>query len=498
MLQVEEMTIAQAHDGFRNSTFTCRELVESFLHRIQTLDKSGPKIHATWAISTVASHEAEALDLYYKQTGKFKGRLHGIPVLVKDQADTKGIVTTYGTIAAINNVPDEDAFIVKKLKDEGAVILGKTSMGDWATTWFSASSVTDWAFTQNPYKRDHDVGASSSGSAAAIAANFAILSVAEDTGGSIRCPASFNNLVGIRCTPGLVSRSGFCPLIKTQDCPGPLARTVTDCARMLDCLVGFDPQDEWTAAVLTAGPPRGGSYAANLDPTAISRAKIGVIRSLFGSDADPACHAVNLVISKALAKLEATGTTFVDVELADLKHYMTFTPTYLCRSRADINSFLATKPHLPQDVATIVPREPPHPSLDFTALVAHGPKDPMDDPTYLQRLLDRDTFQRRITCLMAEHNLDALAFPDVQIPAPRHEDATTSRFPTCWDFPTNTLLASQARIPAISVPAGFTDDGLPVGLELVSWEYREQALLNLARGVEVRIAARRAPNLWSV
>lgn len=173
---------------------------------------------------------------------------------------------------------------------------------------------------------------------------------------------------------------------------------------------------------------------------------------------------------------------------------MTSTPAYL-QSRSDINSFLATKPHLPQDLALIVPQEPPHPSLDFTSAVAHGPKDPTTDPTYLQRLLDRDEFQRRITCLMADHGLDALAFPDVQIPPPRHEDSTNGRFPTCWDFPINTLLASQARIPAISVPVGFTEDGLPVGLEFVSWEYREQTLLEMARGVEYYIAARRPPRL---
>ncbi|CZR50333.1 uncharacterized protein PAC_00205 [Phialocephala subalpina] len=494
-MNVEELTIAQVHEGFTSDSFSCEELVKAFLDRIERLDKNGPRIRSTLALSTTAIEEAASLDQHFKTHGKFRGRLHGIPILVKDQADTKDIVTTYGSMVAKDNVPDEDAFIVKKLKDEGAVVLGKTTMPDWATAWFSTSSATNWEFTHNPYKLGHDVGGSSSGSAAAVAANFAILGVAEDTGGSIRCPASFTNLVGIRCTPGLISRTGFCPLVKTQDTPGPVARTVQDCALMLDCLVGFDPKDEWTAAAITAPKPRGGSYAAGLGPKAITKARIGVVRSLFGSKSDPACHAVNSVVAKAFSTLQAAGTEFVDVELPNLQHYMTTTPAYVVRSRSDINSFLATKPHLPQDIASIVPPDPQHPSQDLTSAVAHGPKDPLTDATYLQRLLDRDEFQRRITCLMAEHGLEALAFPDVQIPPPRHEDTTNGRFPTCWDFPTNTLLASQARIPAISVPAGFTEDGLPVGLEFVSWEYREQELLELAAGVEHYVSGRRRPLL---
>lgn len=490
---VEELTIGQVHDGYKSGSYTCKELVAAFLDRIDRLDKNGPTIGSTMAISKVALDEAAELDQDFKKNGKFKGRLHGIPVLIKDQADTKGMVTTYGSIAGKDNVPDEDAFVVQKLKDEGAIILGKTTMSEWASTWFSASSATDWKFTHNPYKLGYDVGGSSCGSAAAVAANFAILAVAEDTGGSIRCPASFTNLVGIRCTPGLISRSGFCPLIKTQDTPGPVARTVQDCALMLDCMVGYDPRDEWTSVAVTAPKPDGGSYAARLDEKKITKAKIGIVRSLFGPERDPACHAVNKVISKAITTLKNCGTEFVDIVIPNLEHYMTFTPAYISRSRADINSFLATKSHMPQDLAEIVPKEPPKPFLDFTSLIAHGPVDPTEDPTFVKRLLDRDEFQRQVTCIMIENGLDALTFPDVKIPAPRQEDATNGRFPTCWDFPVNTLLASQARIPAVTVPVGFTDDGLPVGMEFVSWEFREQHLLELARGVEYHIPSRKAP-----
>jgi amidase len=259
---------------------------------------------------------------------------------------------------------------------------------------------------------------------------------------------------------------------------------------MLDCMVGFDPKDGFTGINLINGPP---SYATNLDPSKIKSARIGIVRELFGSDSDPYCKAVNTVSNDAIAKLAASGTAFVDVQVPNLKHYMTFTPTYLQRSRSDINAFLATKPHLPQDIADIIPKKSEKMFLDFTSMMAHGPRNPNDDPCYVQKILDRDAFHRTLLSLMSSQKLDALCFPDCQIPAPSHDDATNGRFPTCWDFPVNTLLASQSRLPAITVLAGFTEDGLPVGLEFVSWDSREKALLEFAKGMEEIVGARRAP-----
>ncbi|KAG9857095.1 putative amidase family protein, partial [Aureobasidium melanogenum] len=499
-IDIRELTLGEAHEAFKTGAYSAVDLTAIYLERIRLFDKAGPKINSTLAISQSALEEAKQLDDHFAQTGSFRGRLHGIPILIKDQADTAGMETMYGSGACKGNIPTEDAFLVKQLKAEGAVILGKTTMSEWASTWFSHSSASDWVPTKNPYKLDHDVGGSSCGSAAAVAANFALLAVAEDTGGSIRCPASFTNLVGLRPTPGLVSRSGFCPLIKVQDTPGPVARTVQDCALFFDCMVGFDPRDTYTGVAAMAksmGLPVGGSYASNLDQglSKIRQARVGVVRQLFGPDSDPHCLAVNQVIDRAFSALEEKGATFIDVHLDTLEHYMTFTPTYLQRSRTDINSFLATKPHLPQDVADIVPAEASEEFLSFTSQITHGPLDPLKDPEYLPKILDRDEFKRKLDCLMAALNLDALAFPDVQIPPPKHEDATNGRFPTCWDFPVNTLLASQARLPAITIPVGFTGDGLPVGLELVSYEYHEQALLQLARGIEIVVGARRAPDI---
>ncbi|KAF3059416.1 Glutamyl-tRNA(Gln) amidotransferase subunit A [Daldinia childiae] len=464
MLEVREITIEIAHDGFKTGKFTAKELASAFLERIAKWDKAGPRINSTMAMSVTALEEAEALDYYLKEHGKLMGRLHGIPVLIKDQADTKGMVTTYGSAVARHNIPDEDAFVVTKLKEAGAVILGKTTLAEWATVWFSANGATDYEFTKNPYNLVYDVGASSGGSGAAVAANFAILAVGEDTGGSIRVPSSFCNIVGLRPTPGLISRTGFCPLIKVQDTPGPMARTVTDCALMLDCMVGFDPRDEFTGFAATAaalGLPKG----------------------------------VNRVILAAIDKLQSSGTTFVDVYIENLDHYMIYPLTYLQRSRSDINSFLATKPHLPQDIADILPEKSDTPYMSTLCAVAHGPKDPRSDPTYLDRILVRDEFKRKVDCLIASLGLDALTLPDVRVPPPRFEDAANGRFMKNGeeDFPTNTYLASVTRHPAISVPAGFTEDGLPVGMELIGLEYQEQTLLELAYGIETIIGGRKAP-----
>ncbi|KAI8958105.1 amidase signature enzyme [Daldinia sp. FL1419] len=500
MVGVREITIRRAQDGFKNGEFTAKELAGTFLERIAKWDKSGPRINSTMALSATALDEAKALDDYFEEHGRFKGRLHGIPVLVKDQADTKGIVTTYGSAVAKNNIPDEDAFVVTKLREAGAVILGKTTLAEWATPWFSANGATDYEFTKNPYNLDHDVGASSGGSGAAVAANFTILAVGEDTGGSIRVPSSFCNIVGLRPTPGLISRTGFCPLIKVQDTPGPMARTVTDCAIMLDCMVGFDPKDEFTGFAATAaalGLPRGGSYAAFLQNGVekVKRAKIGVLRQKFGPDSDPYCRAVNEVVSAAMDKLGSEGTTFVDVHINNLDRYMIYPLTYLQRSRSDINSFLATKPNLPRDLADILPAKSGAPYMSTLCALAHGPEDPRDDPTYLDRILLRDEFKRKVDCLIASLGLDALTLPDVRVPPPRFEDATSGRFMKNGeeDFPTNTFLASVTRHPAISVPAGFTEDGLPVGMELIGLEYQEQHLLELAYGVETIVGGRKAP-----
>ncbi|KEQ95911.1 hypothetical protein AUEXF2481DRAFT_28635 [Aureobasidium subglaciale EXF-2481] len=436
-IKVEKLTIAQAQYAFRGGAYTAHDLTVAYLERIQRLDKSGPKIDATLAISQTTLQDATKLDQCLAKTVGLIGRLHGIPILTKDQADTASMERMYGSGACKGNVPTEDASLVKNVKAEGAVILGKTTMSEWA-----------------------------------IAAHFALLAVAEDTGPSIRCPASFINLVGLRPTPGLVSRSGFCPLVKVQDTSGAVARTVRDCALFMDCMVGFDPTGQFIGVarmVESLGLPKRGSYTATLDGglTGIRKARVGVMRQLFGTVSEPYCQAVNRVINEAFSTLNSNERKSTAFLLQN--HTCHKTSLRFCRSKR-LKS-----------------------SLGFTSQVAHGPLNPADDPDYLPLILDRVDFKRRLVYLLASMDLNALAFPDVQIPPPKHEDTTNGRLTSYWDFPVNTLLASQARLPAITVPAGFIEDGLSVGLELVGWEYHEQALLELAQGNELTIGARRSP-----
>lgn len=361
---------------------------------------------------------------------------------------------------------------------------------DFAASFNSTSSVS--GETLNPYDLTRETGGSSAGTGAAIAANYGLIGVGEDTGGSIRVPASFCNLVGLRPTVGLVSRSGLSPLVETQDTPGPMTRTVRDAALMLDVLAGHDPKDTYTAAAVLAGPPVGGSYAANLSETVLSKARIGVLNSVFGQGDE--CAGVNSVVRTALSKF-TTGTTLVDVEIPNLDYYLNFTSTYYSRSRYDIDNFLAAHPIIKGvTVESIHSSKQFHQALPLFDRFGSGIKHPYQDPNYAARLDKRDKFQRIVIGIMAENKLDAIAFPSVQIPAPTMNDVLGPRFKENA-FPTNTVIGSQLRQPAISIPVGFTEHGLPVGLELLGIPYSEQTLLELAYGVEALTKARKAPNL---
>lgn len=362
---------------------------------------------------------------------------------------------------------------------------------DFAASFNSASSIS--GETLNPYDVTRETGGSSAGTGAAIAANYGLIGVGEDTGGSIRVPSSFCNLVGLRPTVGLISRAGLSPLLKTQDTPGPMTRTVRDAALMLDVLAGYDPKDPYTATAAIAGRPEGGSYAANLSENVLSNARIGILHSAFGPESDGECASVNQVIRGALAQFSTTGTTLIDVEIPELEHYLQFTSMFMSRSRSDIDSFLATHPIIRGvTIQSVHSSQQFHSSLPTFNRIATSITSPYDDPQYAQRLDQREEFQRLVIGIMAEHQLDAIAYPSVQIPAPLMTDVLGSRFSD--SFPTNTNIGSQLRQPAISVPVGFTQkEALPVGLELLGMPFAEQKLLQLAYGVELLIRARTTP-----
>ena len=483
---LEEATISAIHTALRAGELSCAELVAGYLARIDAYDRSGPTINSIVTVNPRAQDEAAQLDAEFAASGTFSGPLHGVPIVVKDQVETAGIMTTFGSIALDGYVPDTDATAIRQLRAAGAIILAKTAMPDFATSWFGYSSKV--GTTKNPYDLGHDPGGSSGGTGAAVAANLGALGVGEDTGGSIRLPSSFDNLVGLKVTPGLISRAGMSPLMIFQDSAGPMCRTVTDAAKLLEVLVGFDPADPYTATAVIAGQVQ---YAQRLDTAALSGARIGVIREAFGAASDPAAAQVNTLIEQALAAMAAAGATLVDVAIPDLQHYIALSSMYITRSRYDIDRFLAARPSLPmQNLKAIIAAKKYHPKLDFLEALAAGPDDPYADPEYYQRYTAREEFQRVVISQMAKAQTTALVFPTTQVPSPSRAELDAGKWPLL-EFPTNTLLAAQTWMPAMSVPAGFTPGGLPVGLEIVGLPYREADLLSLAYAFEQATLHRR-------
>ena len=486
---LEEATIENIHAAYLAGALTAVELVQRYLDRIAVYDQSGPTLNAYVTVNAEALTEAARLDAALRKTGKWSGPLHGIPVAVKDQAETKGIATSFGSIALKGYVPTEDATIVAKLKAAGAIILGKTTLPDFATSWFGYSSAS--GETKNPYDLARDPGGSSAGTGAAVSANLATIGIGEDTCGSIRLPSSFCNLVGARVTPGLISRNGMSPLVVFQDTAGPMGRTVKDTAIVLDAVVGYDPKDPYTTAFAIAGHK--GSYTDNLDAKGLEGAQIGVLKEAFGSDDDADCAEVNKVARAAIAEIKAAGAEIVEVSLPGLMDFIIETSLYITHSRHDINKFLGARPALAYSSLDAIYKDGKyHKNLDLIDDIMTGPVEPADDPAYYRKLAARDAFQRAIVGIIAANKLDDICFPSCQVLPPTREELNDGRWPVLR-FPTNTLIAAQTWLPSICLPAGFSSAGIPVGLEMVVLPYHEPDLFRLGYAFEQATEHRQPP-----
>ena len=486
---IEEATISSIHRAFRAGKITARELVDGYLKRIKLIDQRGPNLNAIVNVNKHALAQAGALDQHLAKTGKLVGPLHGIPMLLKDNIETCEMPTTFGSAAFAAYQPTQDATVVRKLRAAGAIILGKTTLPDFATSWWAYSSMS--GETRNPYDLKRDPGGSSAGTGAAIAANLGAIGLGTDCGGSIRVPASCNNLVGIRSTPGMISRTGSSTLVFFQDTVGPMARTVRDAVTVFELITGYDPADSLSVHYEVAGAPR--RFSDALDRNGLKRARLGLVTNALGSDSDPFAAPVNRVIREAVTVIEAAGGTVAEVQIPNLAHHVSATSMYVNCSKRDINAFLAARPAAPlRTLNQIFETRRYHPMLDLIDACVLGPELPEYDPQYFRRLAAREEFQRAVLNLMAEHRLDGLFFPDVQVVPPTREQLNT-RVWTTLTFPTNTLIASQTWLPAISVPGGMTAGGLPVGVEFVARPYAEATLFRLAYAFEQISAARRAP-----
>jgi len=487
---LEETTIAKIQEAYKAGTLSCSTLVQGYLDRFAAYDQSGPKLNAIVALNPKALDEAQRLDEQFARDRRFAGPLHGIPVVVKDQAEMEGVPTSFGSAALVGYVPEADAAIITKLKEAGAVIIAKTTMPDFAASWFGYGSVH--GDTRCPYSLERDSGGSSGGTGSAIAANFAAIGIGEDTGGSIRLPSSANNLVGLRVTPGLISRVGLSPLLVLQDTAGPMARTVTDAAILLDALVGYDPRDAYTTTFTIANHQ--GSYTRHLKSNALMGARVGVLKEGFGSDSDPDCSQVNEVIRAAIDAMSDAGAEIVEISLPSVSELIADTSLYISQSRYDLDTFLKSRPKLRyKSIEEIFKSGLYDKNLDLIpALVEMGPLNPWDDPDYYRKLARCAEFQRLLVDLIASNKLSGLCYPCCQVLSPSIEELRADRW-TVLSYPTNTTIAAQSWLPSICLPAGFSQGGVPVGLEMIAPPYREGDLLGLGYAFEQHTHWRRPP-----
>jgi Asp-tRNA(Asn)/Glu-tRNA(Gln) amidotransferase A subunit family amidase len=472
-----EATIRETHAALEAGTVTSEDLVKMYLARINAYDKRGPAINALIRINERALAEARARDAdRRRKPSKTHGLLYGIPILLKDNYDTADMPTTAASLSLATSIPPDDAYLVRRLREAGAVVLGKTNLHEFAYGITTISSLGGQ--TLNPYDLTRNPGGSSGGTGAAVAANFGVFGMGTDTCGSIRIPSSHNSLVGLRATQGLFSRDGIIPLALTQDMGGPLARSVEDIAIVLDMIAGYDPNDPVTVVSTTHTPP---SYTHFLNTGRLRRARFGLLTDALV--VDPADAEVAAVIRGAAKELEDHGATVMDVSIPD---YTTVSNVSVIAMefKAHLDQYLAATPGAPvKSLQQIFDSGQFHPSLTTTFTTALASS--MDTPEYRARIAGRDIFKAAILKVMADNDLDALIYPTIR--------QKPILVPNTAQPGSNCRVSAQSGLPAISVPVGFTPDGLPVGMEFLGPEFSEGRLLELGYSWEQATHHRRVP-----
>ncbi|MCZ8068168.1 MAG: amidase family protein [Microcystis sp. LE17-20D] len=479
--RLEEATIDSINQAFDAGILDSRQLVQLYLNRINAYDDSGPRINSIISINLDALSIATALDIERRTTGP-RSPLHGIPVILKDNYDTFDMPTSAGALAFQNFIPTTDAFQVAKLRDAGAIILAKANLSEFA---FSGStSISSFGGTTvNPYDPLRSPAGSSGGTGAAIAANFGVIGLGTDTGGSIRNPSSFNGLVGVRPTIGLSSRSGIVPLALSQDVGGPMTRTVRDAAITLDFTVGFDANDPITALSNGNIPA---SYTTNLTPNGLQGIRIGVVRDLFGVNTNPDFATVNGIIDTAIARMTGLGATFTNVTIPNLSAILASPSLSAFEFRDNLNSYLASQPNAPyQTLTEIIASGQFLPSNLNTLNTRNNVGDLATNLTYQDIITNRPTFVRD-SLLQAMTGFDALLYPTTIAPPRLNTQGQQTG--------SSNRLSAFSGFPAVTLPAGFTGNGLPVGMEFLGRAFSEASLLQFAYAYETAFNVRSAPS----
>ena len=491
-LEITASTIEDINAAFNNESLTSEQLVELYLARIEAYDDAGPAINAVLALNGQAVDRARALDAERRAKGP-RSRLHGIPIVLKDNIDTADLPTTAGSSLLAGSLPPDDAFIVQKLRAAGAIILAKVNMSEFASGGAMSSLGGP---IRNPHDLERSPLGSSGGTGASIAAAYAQFGLGTDTGGSVRWPSTANGIVGLKPTYGLVSRDGIIPLALSFDMAGPMARNVYDVAAALSVMTGIDPADQ--ATVQSKGRI-GIDYTEHLDVAALDGARIGIARDFLDQDSE-----VDWIIEASLDVMRGAGATVVTVRfpqwLLDANGEL-YTAVRHREFRVQIAEYLATlKPEYPKTLAQLIEQ-----ATRMTAPNDNGQPNPgrwslmrreedsgdLDDPEY-QAVREHGLALVRsfIDGLLESKKLDAIVYP-TSPRRPSRIDADSSSRGTRSDSPIR--LANLTGFPDLVVPAGFTGNGLPVGISFLGTAFSEPKLLALGYAFEQVTKARRLP-----
>ena len=484
----DEATIADLHDRMHRGELSSEQLVTWYLDRIEAIDRNGPALNSIIELNPDALLTARSLDEEWRDSGP-RGPLHGIPVVLKANIDTADRMrTSAGSLALADHAPAEDAYLVSRLRDAGAVILGKANLSEWAN-FRSTRSSSGWSSiggqTRNAYVPERNPCGSSSGSAVAVAANLAVVAVGTETDGSVVCPASANGIVGIKPTLGLISRSGIIPIAHSQDTAGPMARSVRDAAILLGVMTGADPADPATADVVPAA-----NYTANLAADGLAGKRIGILRSYYGAGSNPDVEAI---LAAAIETLRAQGAEIVDgVEIDTSGMDDAEYEVLLYEFKADLESYLEQSGAALRTLGELIEFNTTHadtvmPIFGQEIFLAAADKGPLSEQAYLDALATSKRIARDgVDGALRENDLDALLAP-TNGPAWMTDHVNGDSFHI-----SSSSYAAVAGYPNVTVPAGYVA-GLPVGLSFIGTANSDKELIEIAYSFEQATSVRRPP-----
>nr|WP_315211850.1 amidase [uncultured Flavobacterium sp.] len=492
VFELDEETIGSLREKLISGKYTSEQLVQLYLKRIESIDATGPQLHSVIEVNPDAVAIAVAMDKELK-AGKSRGPLHGIPVLIKDNIDTADkMQTTAGSLAMAGNIASKDAFVVKKLREAGAIIIGKTNLSEWAN-FRSTQSCSGWSSrggqTKNPYILDHNPCGSSAGSGAAVSANLCVVAVGTETDGSIVCPASVNGIVGIKPTVGLVSRSGIIPISKTQDTAGPMARTVTDAAILLGAITAIDEDDSVT---LESKGKAQKDYTTFLDINALKGKRIGIEKKPQGNN-----KYINALLADAINLLKKQGAIIIEIDYLEKINALGQAEFEVLQYefKDGLNSYLATANAKVKNLKEVIDfnvanEDKAMPYFKQETLESSNTKKGLDDKKYTDALnVSFEGSKGVLNAVFEDNKLDAICGITMG-PACSIDMIYGDR----WGGYSLTSPAAASGYPHITVPNGMVYD-LPVGLSFFGTPYTEGELIGLGYAYEQASKKRLKPEL---